>query len=82
MELNENRYVVFERSMVDGKLVEKEIEDCFVLLPDTPYGTTALMALARCWAGLDADVAKDLRQLAVDWAPPVADFPELESGAA
>jgi hypothetical protein len=71
MNMIENKYQVCERTVVDGKTVMVPVTDCMVLTPDTPYVTTALMALARCWAGLDANVAADIRQTIVDWAPPV-----------
>ena len=71
MKLAEGRYVVYERKIVDGRQVEVEVEEAVVLTPGTPFGTTALMALARSWSGMDAGVANQLRDVAVAWAPPV-----------
>lgn len=65
MALLEERYAVF--TVRDDGTLDREVEDCVVLHPHDTGVTCALLALAK--ATDDPDVATELRNLVVKWAP-------------
>lgn len=77
MACDENTFVVLEAG------TDAVVERAFVLTPDMPFATVALMTLARCWEQLSPEIANDLRQTAVEWAPQpeVPEFPDIEAAS-